>query len=462
MLLPAPPRARRSVRMLVPDENATRRVAAWLESRLGGRVVAIARQPRWRPVWFADLERDGERLELCVRGDRTDMPLIFPLDHEMRFQALLADHGIPVASVHGWIDEPCAYVMDRMPGRNDFAQASEAERGAVVDEYLAILARLHALDPRPFAEAGIVRAARPEDSGRIGMARYERVYRGAKRHPEPFTEFCLGWLRRHPPESRGREAPVVWDSGQFHHAGGRVTALLDLELGHLGDPMQDLAGWRMRDTIVGYGEFAKLYDRYAELRGEPVDLEAIQRHHFAFALTNQLAFGAALRDPVADSDLMTNLQWCCETNLFATEALAEILGVELPAVEMPEPRDSRAGAGHAHLVRTLRLLATDDEYLRYRLRGAFRLARHLERMDEIGDALERADLEDLHELLGARPAGWCEGEAQLERFVLADADAGRHDEALLCLFHRRNLRAQRTLGPAGSAMARHLPIQPFR
>ena len=52
-------------------------------------------------------------------------------------------------------------------------------------------------------------------------------------------------------------------------------------------------------------------------------------------------FGAALRDRQPDSDLMTNLQWCCETNLFATEALAEYLDIELPTVEMPEPRDSR-------------------------------------------------------------------------------------------------------------------------
>ena len=59
--------------------------------------MRISRQPRWRPVWFADVERDGEVLELCVRGDRTDMPLIFPLDHEMRLQATMHDHGIPTA-----------------------------------------------------------------------------------------------------------------------------------------------------------------------------------------------------------------------------------------------------------------------------------------------------------------------------------------------------------------------------
>lgn len=444
-----------------PDPTATEAVRRWLEANVGGRVVHLARQPRWRPVWFADVECDGETLELCVRGDRVDMPLIFPLDHEMRFQALLHDHGIPTPAVYGFVESPRAFVMDRVPGRSDFVDTTDEERRSVVDDYLRILAHLHRLDPGPFVEAGIVRADRPEDSGLVGMARYERNYRSTKVHPDPFLEFCLGWIHRHPPASRGREAPVVWDSGQFHHAGGQVVAVLDLELGHLGDPMMDLAGWRMRDTIIPYGDFRVLYDRYAELAGTDVDLDAVQRHHIAFTLTNQLAFSAAVKDPPPGSDLMTNLQWCCETNLFATEALAEILGLELPVVEMPEPRDARAAAAHGHLVATLRAVDTEDEFLRYRLRGAFRQARHLQRVDEIGDALVEADLDDLHRLLGRRPASWREAEAELERFVLADVDRGEHDEVLVGLFHRRNLRAQMLLGPVGSAMTRHLPIQPF-
>ena len=63
-------------------------VPAWLEDNLG-RVVRIERQARWRPVWFADVERDGEVLELCVRGDRTDFPGIYPLEHEMLVEQLL-------------------------------------------------------------------------------------------------------------------------------------------------------------------------------------------------------------------------------------------------------------------------------------------------------------------------------------------------------------------------------------
>jgi len=448
--------------MMSPESLAAAdgNIARWFEQDFGGTVIELARQTRWRPVWFATVDRGGTRYELVVRGDRTDMPLIFPLEHEMTFQRLLGEHGIPVATVRGWIDEPMAYVMDRVGGQEHFGDTGDTERAAAVDDYLAILARLHALPLAPFVAAGIRRAADRSEAGLVGLRRYEEHYRSMKTHPDPFLEFCLGWLRRNPIDTAGREAPVVWDSGQFHHAGGRILAVLDLELGHLGDPMMDLAAWRMRDTIVGYGDMKRLYARYEELSGAPVDLEAIRWHHMAFTLSNQLAYSHALRDPSEASDLMTNLQWCCETNLFATEAWAEHLGIDLSGVEVPEPRFSTADVGHRHLVRALRSVATDDPFVRHELRTLFRLARHLQRRDEIGDAVEGADLDDLEQLLGARPHDWRDGEAKLEAFVLADT-AGRHDTDLVRLFHKRNLRAHMLLGPAGSAMTHHHTIQEF-
>ena len=448
--------------MMSPESLAAAdgNIVRWFERDFGGTVVDLARQTRWRPVWFATVDRDGTRHEFVVRGDRTDMPLIFPLEHEMTFQRLLGTHGIPVATVHGWIDEPMAYVMDRVGGDEHFADTSDDDRAAAVDDYLAILARLHSLPIEPFAAAGICRAGDPSGAGLVGLRRYEEHYRSLKKHPDPFLEFCLGWLRRNPVDTAGREAPVVWDSGQFHHGGGRVLAVLDLELGHLGDHMMDLAAWRMRDTIVGYGDMNRLYARYEELSGAPVDPDAIRWHHMAFTLSNQLAYSHALREPSPASDLMTNLQWCCETNLFASEAWAEHLGIELPTVEMPAPRFSTADAGHGHLVRALRSISTEDPFVRHELRILFRLARHLQRRDEIGDAVEQADLDDLERLLGARPHDWRDGESKLEAFVLADT-AGRHDVELVRLFHKRNLRAHMLLGPAGSAMTHHHTIQKF-
>jgi hypothetical protein len=322
---------------------------------------------------------------------------------------------------------------------------------------------VHALDVRPFVDAGIFGPGPDEDPAFVGHLRLERLWRAKKRLPHPFMEFCLGWMHRHPPRSNGRKAPILWDTGQFHHEGGHLVAALDLEFGSIGDPMLDLALWRMRDTLIPYGHFPALYERHEQLSGTPVDMEAVERHHFAGTLENELIFGPAVTDPVEETDLMNNMQWNSETNLHATEALAEALCVELPEVETPEPRPTRQAATHAHLISALRALSLseDDELRQHQLRLAFRTARHLARVHEIGAAVEDADLDDLVPVLGFRPDSWAAGDALLERYVLADASTGEHDEQLVQLFHRRNLRTHTLLGPPGSKMVAHHPTQRF-
>jgi hypothetical protein len=101
-----------------------------------------------------------------------------------------------------------------------------------------------------------------------------------------------------------------------------------------------------------------------------------------------------------------------------------------------------------------------DERSAYQLRTAFRLARHLQRVDEIGADLTERDLDDVATVIGHRPSDWSESERELERFAVgADPDS---DAALIRLFHRRLERQRAVLGPAGSAMARHNPLQPIR
>jgi hypothetical protein len=63
-----------------------------------------------------------------------------------------------------------------------------------------------------------------------------------KKRPDPFLEFALAWLSRNAPRNPGREAVIGWDAGQFHQRSGRIVALLDLEFGHIGDPLADLGG----------------------------------------------------------------------------------------------------------------------------------------------------------------------------------------------------------------------------
>jgi hypothetical protein len=227
--------------------------------------------------------------------------------------------------------------------------------------------------------------------------------------------------------------------------------------------MLDLSEWRMRDTLIPYGDFPTLYARYAELTGHDVDIEAIKRHHFAATLDNQLIFGPAVADPIDDTDLMNNMQWSSETNLHATEALGELLDIELPTIDPVAPRHTRHDSTYSHLVRSMRRLSLDanDPLVSHQLRLCFRMARHLQRVNEIGDDTADAELDDVARLLGYRPENWRDSDVALERFVLADADTGAHDADLVWLFHRRNLRRHALLGPVNSKMVAHYRTQRF-
>jgi aminoglycoside phosphotransferase (APT) family kinase protein len=436
------------------------KIVAWLESLLGGTVTTWSRQPRWRPMWFADVERDGVVQRVVVRGERSDSVLQFPLDHEMRFQQVLEQQGIRVPKVYGWCDEPRAYAMETVPGRPDFKGVSPEDRAIIVDEYLQELARIHALPLQPFIDAGIVRGSSPADAAHVGIRQFVRVFRAGKVRPDPLMEFVLGWLARHPLPVSDREAAVVWDSGQFHHVDGHFSAVMDVEIGHLGDPMMDLAAWRMRETVIPFGDFDKLYDRYAELSGKPVDMAAIQYHHLFFTLTNTLSFHPALAQPIPTTDYMTYAQWVSETNLHTIETMAEYLGIELDDVPVPDPVSSPVSAPFEHLSRSLRSIEVDDPYVAYQVRIAFRLARHLQRFDEIGGEVVDHDRADIAALIGRRvPDDWDECEAELERFVLADD--GAHDRQLVVLFNRRWRRYKALMGPVGSSMAIHHVMQPL-
>ncbi|HEY2331635.1 MAG TPA: phosphotransferase [Acidimicrobiales bacterium] len=440
------------------DTHDFQRITEWLEGDIGGKVTHIERQARWRPAWWVDVERGGERLELCVRGDRIDSPSAFSLDHERTFQTLLSERGIRVARVHGWHDaDPKAYVMDRVAGRDNFDGVAEDERRSAMEDYVDILLEMHQLDVRPFADAGIVRADRPQESHLVGLRRFtERAYRHEKKRPDAFLEFALGWLDRNIPANPGREAPIVWDAGQFHQQDGRIVALLDLEFGHIGDPLSDLAGLWVRNPFIPFGDVSALMRRYQDRRGVALDMMAVHWHYILWALSNRLEFHAVLADPVPGADYMLNLHWCVETDLMALEGIATSVGTELTEVEEPEPRESGYGPAHHHLTRALETQPVDDPVERYRSRMSVRLVRHLERVDEIGAAVVEANLDDIQQLIGHRPAGWAEGEAELERFVLADD--GHHDDELVRIFHRRLHRARMLNGPSGSWITQHRDV----
>ena len=75
-------------------------ISHWVAGHLGAHVQGITRQARWRAAWLVDAERDGMPLPLMVRGERgADIPMQFPLRHEMTLQKTMGEHGISVPTV---------------------------------------------------------------------------------------------------------------------------------------------------------------------------------------------------------------------------------------------------------------------------------------------------------------------------------------------------------------------------
>ncbi|BBP58098.1 hypothetical protein PHLH4_16880 [Pseudomonas sp. St316] len=53
------------------------KLRTFVEGLLGGKVTAMQRLPRWRPAWNLELQREGETLQLHIRGERGGMSVHF-------------------------------------------------------------------------------------------------------------------------------------------------------------------------------------------------------------------------------------------------------------------------------------------------------------------------------------------------------------------------------------------------
>ena len=115
---------------------------------------------------------------------------------------------------------------------------------AVARDLASAAARLHALDVAPF---GGHLAATTVDAAAAGqLAAWHGVFLRQRLEPHPALVYAFAWLERHRPVAR-RISVVHGDLrfGNLLHDQGHLTALLDWEMVHLGDPVEDL-GWVYR------------------------------------------------------------------------------------------------------------------------------------------------------------------------------------------------------------------------
>jgi aminoglycoside phosphotransferase (APT) family kinase protein len=473
----------------------------WVEATLGGRVIGIEPLARWRAGWFLDLQRGDEVVALYARGARgPDFPSPYGLEHEVAVHELLEAHGIPVPHAYGIVDLGFtqALVMDRVRGvQGLMSVADEATRRRLMLECVEHMAAMHRIPADELARRGFEVPQSPDEivwSGAI--ARLERHYL-ASGVADPVIEFLRLWLRRHVPQGRTRPAFVTWDAAQFLHADGKLTALIDFELAHVGDPYMDLSPLRSRDTMEPFGDLAGAFARYAELTGEPIDFDVVRWFEIAQLTATLMLQRPVLLAPDRNSDLVTHIVWYVESARYAFDVMAELLHTTLDHVEVVDAPPSPHRVAHAHLVASLHAVARtpardrgrgdadpgdhnrpEAVMRRWQARCDYRLARHLQRVDEIGAIVARAELDDAATVLGRRPgaddalgadafgADGADGASDAQAIEAALVELIRledpaRDIELLRYLDRRMQRSSMLLGPPDALLVQHVPMQPL-
>ncbi len=419
-----------------------------VEKSVGGRIVSAERQARWRPVFWLDVERpDRTVVPVCFRGARVEQGEENTIRHEYACFRALEKNGIPVPRIYGYCEEPEGFVMEKSPGRHDLATAeSAAEFESVRDHFIEILARIHALPTDDFEAFGLERKATARalalgDSA-AGIARFERH----KKRPDPVIEFLIDWCERNAPQGRSECCFVTGDSGQFIFEDGRVTAMLDMELGYLGDPLADLGGLFCRDLTEKMGDLNVAIERYEVASGKPVDRRVVLYHAIRFALTTPLGTGLAIVEPHVAVEYVQYLTWYLVYSRAPLELIAHREGYSLEEPERPSARESRYSVAHDSLQEKFEAFATEGEFQAYEADSLKRLALYLRQGDRYGEDLLSKDLDDVARLLGRRPENWQKRDQLLSNLVRSNR--GERDPELVWYLVRRLLREEAILAPA--------------
>lgn len=272
--------------------------AAWLHARDGGEVAVEVTRPQ-SGLSSETVFVEGGGQSLAVRLPPAGEP-IFPdydLARQFRVQSALAGTGIPVAvplaleTDERFVGAPFL-VMPRLAGRTLSTvppypaagwlhDADVATQARVVDEFAALLAAIHRLDPAAL-DLGQLSGGGPTLDG---MLDYWDAYLGwAGESPQlPRYRAALAHLRATIPDAA---APcLLWGDPQFvnlvYDDAARPVAVLDWEMAALGPAEVDL-GW-----------FLALHEGAAETAG--TDLPGWPGRD-AFVARYSAALGREMRD----------------------------------------------------------------------------------------------------------------------------------------------------------------------
>ncbi|WP_372656674.1 phosphotransferase family protein [Hydrogenophaga sp.] len=264
------------------------RLEAWLALRWGKpvRVSGLKRFPAglsWVTIGFNAASPGEKPLELILRvGDPGG--LFSPYSSRPEYEALAALSsvpGLPIPKAYEHSDDPCILgapfvITQRVHGDTPTPWRGADERGEAANQSLGrdfadALGAIHAFDwtGTPLAEWAHGREGpiTPQTAA-LHETRYWARHTQMRGGPtSPQMHYAMRWLEANAPEAE-RITIVHGDYrvGNFLQHEGRITAILDWELVHLGDPHEDLAWAGLRTFAAGTTRIGGLIDREAFYR----------------------------------------------------------------------------------------------------------------------------------------------------------------------------------------------------
>ena len=431
---------------LAPD------VTNWITSVTRGRITRAQRiLAGGRYGWYIDVEDGAGKVhELFLQQSRSDAgdPERSPFNSfRMEGEVYRALHPhIPVPKPWGINEAIGGFLVDRVPGVAWMhPPADPAEQLSVAQDFIRHLAKLHALDP---AELDLpsyhpVKSAREHQLDRLAVFRAQAEANGEP--IEPMLRISLEFLENNIPDYDGPVVLVQGDTGpgNLMYKDGRVTGIIDWELAHLGDPMDDIAWLCWRTVQHTFTDFAERLREYQALSGHRIDVDRVNYYRVnafvvlcaasssqagAFGLPSMTAPSAdsgAARSASAESERGADGSAFAMTTLhrrMRLTALADALGIELPPRQVQGEAAPRPEyASYDDLLDQMRLIVPEigDANATRQAKGLVRKLKHLKELSRNGTLFDRFELDHITGLLGERPASLGKGRAALYQAALA-------------------------------------------
>ena len=163
-------------------------------------------------------------------------------------------------------------------------------RESLARDFIDSLAALHGFDWRASSLAQWGESVTVDNAAALQIEEWRQRFQRWALRPHPMAHLAFAWLGQNQPKA-SRVAIVHGDYrlGNFLERNDRITAILDWELVHLGDPIEDL-GWAFlpqyrggTGLVCGLASEADLLARYEARSGASVDRGAL-KFYIVFSL----------------------------------------------------------------------------------------------------------------------------------------------------------------------------------